>query len=240
MPPKTAAPRVVVLKSSQLFGELICNQINSLWRNSDVHVFQRGFAALDSIQATMPDLLVTGVKLDDMDGLEHLEPFIERPLPILIVTSRKDARTLSLLREIRYNGIIDVEADGSSVLSVALNRVLDREIYISRSFEPHVKPPKNITLEALTPKEQMVLSVIGDGSDDQSAAERLKISPHTVNTHRKAIMAKLRVCHKGQLVVYAMRHGYVDVTPKGVTHPGFQRRIRELAGTKAGAEGAAG
>ncbi len=86
----------------------------------------------------------------------------------------------------------------------------------------------------------MVLSVIGDGSDDQTAAERLKISPHTVNTHRKSIMAKLGLRHKGELVVYAMRHGYVNVTPKGVTHPGFQRRIRELADTKAGAEGASG
>lgn len=234
MPPKTAAPRIVVLKSSQLFGDLICNQIKMLWRNADVHLFRRGFDALDSIQATMPDMFVTGVKLEDMDGLEHLEPFIERLLPVLIVTSRKDARTLSLLREVRYNGIVDVHADGVAVLNVALNRVLDREMYISRTFEPHVKPPKNITLESLTPKEEMVLSVIGDGSDDQQAAERLKISRHTVNTHRKAIMSKARLRHKGELVVYAMRHGFVDVTPHGVTHPGFQRIIRELEEPKAG------
>ncbi len=49
----------------------------------------------------------------------------------------------------------------------------------------------------------MVLSIIGDGSDDQQAAERSGISPHTVNTHRKAIMAKLKLHHKGQLMLYA-------------------------------------
>ncbi|HEX2853878.1 MAG TPA: helix-turn-helix transcriptional regulator, partial [Opitutaceae bacterium] len=88
---------------------------------------------------------------------------------------------------------------------------------------------KNITLDALTEKEQMVLSVIGDGSDDQEAAARLGLSHYTVNTHRKAIMAKLTLHHKGQLMLYALQQGYVQITPDGVSHPGFQRRIREIA-----------
>jgi len=41
----------------------------------------------------------------------------------------------------------------------------------------HLKRPKNITLDALTEKEQVVLSVIGDGFDDLQAGHRLGISP---------------------------------------------------------------
>ena len=86
------------------------------------------------------------------------------------------------------------------------------------------------TLDALTDKEQMVLSVIGDGSDDQQAGEKLALSPHTVNTHRKAVMGKLGLHHKGQLMLYALQQGYVQITPNGIYHPGFQRRIREIGG----------
>jgi len=76
----------------------------------------------------------------------------------------------------------------------------------------------------------MVLSVIGDGSDDQQAAERLGLSPYTVNTHRKAIMAKLKLHHKGQLMLHALQHGYIWVSPQRIQYPGFQRRLLATAG----------
>jgi len=231
MLPKTASPRIVVLKAARLYGDMICRQIKEYWRNAQVEVFQKGFDALDAIQANTPDMFITGVQIEDMDGLEHLEPFIERDLPILIVTTRMDARTLCLLREIRYNGLFDVKAEGLANLHTALQRVLEREIYVSPTFSPHVKRPKNITLDALTDKEEMVLSMIGDGSDDQKAAERLGLSPHTVNTHRKAIMGKLGLHQKGELMCYAVQKGYVKITPDGVVYPGFQRKIRKLTAT---------
>ena len=229
MLPKTATPRIVVLKGDRLYGDLICRQIKEIWRNAEVQVFQRGLDALDAIQASMPDMFITGVKIEDMDGLEHLEPFIERDLPILIVTSRGDPRTFNLLRSVRYDGIYDGLVEGLGNLRTALERVIERQLYVSPSIVQHLKKPKNITLDALTEKEQMVLSVIGDGSDDQQAGEKLAISRHTVNTHRKTIMGKLGLHHKGQLMLYALQQGYVLVTPTGVYYPGFQRHIRVIA-----------
>ncbi|HEX2854054.1 MAG TPA: response regulator, partial [Opitutaceae bacterium] len=131
MLPKTAAPRIVVLKADRLYGDLICRQIKDLWRSAIVQVFQRGLEALDAIQVSMPDLFITGVKIEDMDGLEHLEPFIERDLPVLVVTSRKDARTFSLLRSVRYDGIYDAYVEGLENLRTAVETVIDRKLYVS-------------------------------------------------------------------------------------------------------------
>lgn len=228
MLPKTAALRIVVLKADRLYADLISRQIKEVWRNATVLVFQLGFDALEAIQAEPPDLFVTGVKIDDMDGLEHLEPFIETRLPILVLTSRRDARTFALIRSVRYDGIYDGHAEGLENLPAALQQVIQRRLYVSPTMVEHLKAPKNITLDALTEKEQVVLSVIGDGSDDLQAAQRLGISPHTVNTHRKSIMAKLRLHHKGQLIVHALQQGYVWVTPNGISYPGFQRRLQSL------------
>ncbi len=229
---KQSTPRIVVLKGDRLLADLISHQVRALWRNADVHVFQLGFHALDSIQAQVPDLFITGVKIEDMDGLEHLEPFLETTLPILVVTSRKEARTFEMLRHVRYDGIYDGHGEGLENLPVALEQVIQRRLYVSPTMVEHLKRPKNITLDALTEKEQMVLSIIGDGSDDQQAAERLGISPHTVNTHRKAIMAKLKLHHKGQLMLYAVQHGYIWVTGANVYYPGFQRRLLAMAGVE--------
>ena len=221
---KNAAPRVVVLKADRLYGDLIARQIRDTWRNAQVSVFQLGFDALDSIQASVPDMFITGVKIDDMDGLEHLEPFIDTTLPILVLTSRHDPRTLELLRSVRFDGLYDGNAEGLANLPVAIEEVLQRRLYVSPTMMPHLKRPRNITLDTLTEKEQLVLSLIGDGTDDQQAAAQLGLSPHTVNTHRKSIMAKLKLHHKGQLMLYAIQHGYIRVTAQSVFRPGFQRK----------------
>jgi DNA-binding NarL/FixJ family response regulator len=226
--PKTPF-RIVVLKWDRLYGDLIRRQILDVWPEADVQVFQLGFDALQSIQERVPELFITGVRLDDMDGLEHLEPFIGTRLPILVVTSRADARTFRMLRALRYDGIYDGLAEGLENLPTALKEVMEGRPYVSPSVLPHLKERKNITVDALTEREQVVLSVVGDGSDDDQAAARLGMAPNTVATHRKAIMRKLGLHHKGELMLHALQQGYVHVTPSGVYYPGFQRRLH-LAG----------
>lgn len=236
MLPKTAAPRIVLLKSNRLYADLICRHIKEYWRNATVEVFQKGFDALDAIQASVPDLFIAGVNVEDMDGLEHFEPFIDGNLPILIVTNHKDARTLSLLRSIRYDGIYDAREEGLENLHTAMQEALAHRLYVSPSIMPLLKRPKNLTLDALTDKEQIVLSTIGDGSDDQEAAVKLGLSYRTINTHRKTIMGKLGLHHKGQIMLYALQQGYVHITPLGVYRPGFQRQIRDMTAAKGSAK----
>lgn len=161
-----------------------------------------------------------------MDGLEHLEPFVETTLPILIVTAHADSRTIVMLEKLRYDGIYDVINESLENLPTALRAVMKHRLYVSPNLEERLKQPKNLTRDALTPTEQRVLSVIGDGADDQEASERLKISRFTAGSHRKAIMRKLGLHQKGELVRYAVQHGYVLMTPQAIYQPGFQRQLK--------------
>ena len=76
-----------------------------------------------------PDLFITGVQLDDMEELEHLEPFVKTRLPILVVTSRPDARTFRMLRALRYDGIYNLVAEGMENLPTALREVTQGRPY---------------------------------------------------------------------------------------------------------------
>lgn len=233
--PLAFAPRIVVLKWDRLYGDMIRRQIWDLWPDASVQVFQSGFDALGFIQERTPDLFVAGAKIHDMDGLEHLEPFVDSDLPILIVTSQKDEQTINLLRTVRYDGLLDGFVEGLDALPTVLRQVIQRRIYVSPTFRDRLKPVRNITLDALTPTQRVVLSVIGDGSTDDEASERLGIAPGTVNQHRKAIMAKLKLHHKGQLMLYALQQGYVRVTADNIYYPGFQRKLQEKKNGEAGA-----
>ena len=223
MSPRTSSLHVVVLKAERFYGELICERIRSHWRKAQVQVFQRGLEALRTMQSRVPDLLVVGVRIFDMDGLEHLEPFIRRDLPVLIVTSCRDERSFALLRAVRYDGLYDTTAEGMDNFSSALEQALNHRTYVSPTFLPLINPPEDCAAIRLTETEQRVLSIIGEGADDQEAAARFGLSSHTINTHRKKIMSKLHVHQKGELIRYALHKGYVHFTADKIYRPGFQR-----------------
>ncbi len=63
----------------------------------------------------------------------------------------------------------------------------------------------------LSDREQEIITFIAEGFTNTEIAERLFLSPHTVNTHRKNIMHKLGVKNTAAVVMYAVKSNLVNV-----------------------------
>jgi DNA-binding NarL/FixJ family response regulator len=57
----------------------------------------------------------------------------------------------------------------------------------------------------LTEREVDIIKLIARGYTNKEVADKLNISSHTVNTHRKNMMAKLNITNVAGLVVYAFK-----------------------------------
>lgn len=79
-------------------------------------------------------------------------------------------------------------------LSVGLRAELEREQRKSR-------------LESLTARETEVLVLVADGLTNREIAERLEISPRTVETHRERVMTKLRIRTVAGLTRFVVEEG---------------------------------
>ncbi len=79
-------------------------------------------------------------------------------------------------------------------LSVGLRAELEREQRKSR-------------LESLTARETEVLVLVADGLTNREIAERLEISPRTVETHRERLMTKLRIRTVAGLTRFVVEEG---------------------------------
>jgi two-component system nitrate/nitrite response regulator NarL len=66
-------------------------------------------------------------------------------------------------------------------------------------------------IEQLTPREREVLWALAGGLSDKEIAERLRVSVGTVGNHFVNIFKKLGVHSRLQALVFALRHGIVDV-----------------------------
>jgi two-component system, NarL family, response regulator LiaR len=64
-------------------------------------------------------------------------------------------------------------------------------------------------LTRLTAREIQLLQALADGSSVLELAEAFFISPHTVHTHFRSILAKLDVHTKLEAVLLALRHGTI-------------------------------
>ena len=67
------------------------------------------------------------------------------------------------------------------------------------------------TIGNLTPREKQVLQALGEGLDSKDIAEKLHITVETERTHMVNILNKLDVHSRLQALVFAARHGLVEM-----------------------------
>ena len=78
-------------------------------------------------------------------------------------------------------------------LIAALERIVDGEIVVDPAFVSQLldRTRSNSPLDQLTPREREVLSLMAEGLTDRGIAERLYLTPNTIETHIRHILGKL-------------------------------------------------
>ncbi len=78
-------------------------------------------------------------------------------------------------------------------------------VQVGQASTPPMKSSPTYPNE-LTAREVEVLRLVAQGLTDARVAERLVISPRTVNTHLKSIYGKIQVTSRSAATRYAMEH----------------------------------
>lgn len=89
-------------------------------------------------------------------------------------------------------------------------KVLDtlrRESIDIKEFE---NMPTDCGAVVISPRELEIITLIAEGYTNIEIAEKLYLSTHTVNTHRKNILGKLGVNNTAAVVMYAVKTGLVS------------------------------
>ena len=62
----------------------------------------------------------------------------------------------------------------------------------------------------LTQREREIIAVAACGLTNRQISQRLNISEATVRHHLSSVFAKLGVANRGELIIFAFRHGLAD------------------------------
>ncbi|MDP2675513.1 MAG: PAS domain S-box protein [Dehalococcoidia bacterium] len=177
-----------------------------------------GAEAVERAQQIDPDVVLMDVRMPDMDGLAATE-IIKQTSPqtsVIVITSYESKEYLRraieagaagyLLKGMSRESLIDairLVKGGGSLIDARLLSELLKEMGVEGSRFQGVEG----ALEALTPREQEVLSLLVRGLTNKEIATEMHYSVGTVKNVVQRVIEKLGVSDRTQAAVYAVRAG---------------------------------
>ena len=160
------------------------------------------------------DLILTDLTMPGRSGLEFIKDLqAQRPeLPILVVSMHDELIYAERVLRAGARGYIMKGAGGENLLA-AIRQILSGQVYTSPRVSAKIvgdfssrKPRGSASpIERLTDREFEVFQLIGAGQNTREIAQRLGLSPKTVDVHRAKIKEKLDLKDVTELVRYAVR-----------------------------------
>jgi DNA-binding NarL/FixJ family response regulator len=207
--------RVFLLEDQTLFRELI---VRTLKQSLDVTIVGAFASAKDLVAKAMTireaQVGLLDVRLGAADCFELL-PEIRQAAPaakLIWVTSVLEDVLLQRALDAGLPGFIHKD-DSAEELITAIQRVAGGESYMSSSVRQRRDALRNrsdLFSKILSTREQEILKILASGFSNDEAAALLGISPETIKTHRRNIMARLDVHTAAELQGYALRNGFIS------------------------------
>lgn len=168
--------------------------------------------ALNVIDRTAPDVVVTDIRLLDGDGLDLTARLrAERPgLGIVVLTMYTGDEQLFAALEAGASGFVGKDVPAEAVVAAARHAVDSPTAFTARDLVGALQRRMDApTGPRLSPREREVLDLLVDGLVIRQIGRRLFIAEATVKTHVGKIYEKLGAGNRAQAVMAAVRLGLV-------------------------------
>jgi two-component system response regulator NreC len=169
-----------------------------------------GKEALTLFDSLKPDLIILDISMPDLNGMEVSKHILGRnPEANIIILSMYDGEDyISRCLELGVKGYV-VKNESGTELDYAIKSVLQGRNYFSRQAQDVIfkkysqtvgRKKQREELIKLTKREIEIIKLIAEGLTSQQMADKLFISPRTVETHRANLMKKVGVRNAIELV----------------------------------------
>ena len=181
-----------------------------------------GFAALDEVDALLPDVIVMDLLMPGMDGIAATAEIKQRhpEIEVVAITSFIEEDRIAAAIEAGASGFLlkDAEADdlaaairaahaGEMVLDPAVAGIVARRMRRDRPGSTAVTPGTAASgVGQLTARERDVLDGLARGLSNRAIADELGMAERTARTHVSNILAKLGLASRTQAALFAVEH----------------------------------
>lgn len=176
-----------------------------------------GREAVALAEKFQPDVAVLDITMPELNGLEAARQIKQRvpQVEVVMLTAHDSEDLVHQVFDVGARSYI-VKTEAAKHLVPAVRSAHEHkpfftskvsEIIFARYLDRGDVDPKN---GSLTPRERELLQLLAEGKSNKEAAGTLGISVKTVESHRAAVMHKLRLKSVSDLVRYAIRNKIIE------------------------------
>ncbi len=182
-----------------------------------------GDQAIRLVAEVKPDVVLMDLRMPRCDGVEATRRIVrEHPSThVVVLTTYADDESIFGALEAGAMGYLTKDA-GAREIQEAIRTVHSGEALLDPTVQRRLiqqvrgMPARRSSSEpaypdGITSREAEVLCLIAEGLSNSEIAQRLVVSEATVKTHINNIFSKAELRDRAQAVVYALRHGFMQL-----------------------------
>ena len=172
-----------------------------------------GEDTLEMCNQHFPDVLLLDLRMPRKDGLQVMTELAARTVsgPRVIVMTTYDSED-DIHRSLKTGAKGYLVKDmAPQQIRESVRRVAAGEFVFSSNFA--AKLAESIARPQLSKRERQVLKYLANGRSNKEIAQILYISEHTAKAHVRAIMTKLNVDSRTEVIAIATKHGLIKAVP---------------------------
>ncbi len=185
-----------------------------------------GLEAVERVKQLRPDIVIMDISMPNLKGIDatHEIKTWNEQVRVLIYTMHSDREFITTLFRIGISGYVlksdpikdlvqavKVIRNGGSYFSNAVRKGLQEQLdQLTMDDHGEVREAQD-GLKKLSVREKEVFILLADGLTSKEIANRLAISPKTVETHKYNIMEKLNASSLAQLTKIAVKKHLIEI-----------------------------
>lgn len=207
--------KILVVDDHQIFRTGLCMILNGINNFKVVGESPTGKHCLTHLKDLAPDVIFMDIELPDINGIELTRQVrkLNPEVKIIALTMFGEIEYFNKMLEAGANAFLLKNAENSELLE-AIDHVINNKYFFAREFRNQIDTSKYDTQLVnkiqLSNREKEVLELICDGYSTGEIAEKLVLSAHTIEGHRRNIMQKTGARNTASLVKMALTYQLIE------------------------------
>ena len=175
----------------------------------------------EQVQLSSPSMVILdftseGFTIDVVSKIKSIKPEV----CFIAITPEQNAQTLIDALRLGVNSYVKKNCALDEIVNAVIETSRGNKFFCGQILETIQRAeidvnhldfdPLNCDPVILSERENEIIKLVAEGNTNGKIAELLFLSNHTVNTHRKNIMAKLGVKNTAGIVMYAVKMNIVS------------------------------
>lgn len=166
-----------------------------------------------ALKSTEVDILLLDINLSDINSLELIPQLIKKypDMYIAMLSVHNEFAVINSALKEGASGYIQKNASVEEIIE-GIKSILNGNIYLCTQTQIIYEKNKKDGLDSipkLTRREKEILSEAALGLTTSQIAEKLFISPHTVESHRKNLIEKFKTSNLSSAIKLATEYGLI-------------------------------